>query len=339
VESILLFHRRHFFNNLQYFFVSTQQVLFREPRFYAITVIFNPAHSRSRVRLYHEFKKYMEFSGIKLLTVEVAFGERDFECTVPDDKWNMQFRSRHLIWLKENLVNLAMRHLDKIAPHWTKAAWIDADVKFTNVNWVKDAELALDHYDVIQLYSQAGHLNSKNEIMWTCKSVFHDYVHKKGFHQFPPVPHHYYTGGHPGLAWAARRDAMEKIGGMIDFTISGSGDLFFANSLMGDVEMSIKPGMTDAMRKRLKEHQSLCDKHIKGNIGFIWGACIDYWHGASESRGYTKRWDVMNFHQFDPNKDIYKDEQGLWAWSGNKPQLEQDLRLSTFARNEDWIEP
>lgn len=45
----------------------------------------------------------------------------------------------------------------------------------------------------------------------------------------------------------------------------------------------------------------------------------------------------MSFHQFDPMTDLRPDDNGLFRWAGNKPQLEDDIRLSLGARNEDEI--
>jgi hypothetical protein len=42
-------------------------------------------------------------------------------------------------------------------------------------------------------------------------------------------------------------------------------------------------------------------------------------------------------HRFDP----YQDDDGhseLWRWTGNKPQMEQDLRDSLSRRKEDSME-
>lgn len=307
-------------------------------RLYAVCVVFNPHNFKSRIRLYKEFAPYIEFCGAKLLTVEIAFGDRPFEVTTPDNKWNIQLRTNHVIWHKERAFNIAIKRLKKLAPKWNKVALLDADVSFSSHHWVKDAIHALDHYKIIQLFSQAAHLNAKEEILWYCRSVFHDWVVKKGFHQNPPMHHKHYTGGHPGLAWAIRRDAFQQLEGLLDFTISGSGDLMMANALMGNVLLSTRPGISPGFKSALEGWQKKCDEHIKGNVGFIHGVCLDHWHGKSEHRGYEKRWDIMNFHQFDPATDIVMGENGLWEWAGNKHQLEQDIRLSTMKRNEDSID-
>lgn len=300
-----------------------------------ISVVFNPHNFKSRYRLYHEFKKYLSNFNVKLLTVEVAFNDRPFQCTSPDDPWNIQLRSKHVIWLKERMINIGVKKLYKLMPNWKNFSWLDADIMFTNPHWVQDAQLAMDHYDVVQMYSQAAHLNQDWEIEWFCRCVFYDYIHKRGFHQDPPMPMKYFTGGHPGLAWGMTRKAYEALGGLIDITISGSGDLMMANALMGDVMHGCSSHVSEGFKKALKDWQRKADVHIRGNVGYVKGTVMDAFHGFSETRGYNKRWDIMSFHSFDPRLDIFEGENGLWEFTGNKPKFEQDLRLSTLMRNED----
>ncbi len=44
----------------------------RMPQLYAITTVYNPAGYESRFRLYREFAKRLEKSGVALYTVELA---------------------------------------------------------------------------------------------------------------------------------------------------------------------------------------------------------------------------------------------------------------------------
>ena len=275
---------------------------------------------------------------VPLMTVEIAFKNRPFEVTTSTDPWNVQLRSSHVIWHKERGLNIGIKKLYEVMPDFDKFCWIDADVLFLNPNWNSDADRALDHFQVIQLFSQVGHLTQNNEIQWTCKGVFHEWIHKKGFYQNPPMPLKYIAGGHPGLAWAMRRDTYEQLKGLLDFTISGSGDLMMCNALIGNVLLSTKPGISEGFKKALQAWQTRCDDNIKGNVGYVPGCVVDYFHGKSENRGYEKRWDIMSFHNFNPDTDIRTAPNGLWEFVGNKPQLEQDLRFSTMLRNEDATE-
>lgn len=309
----------------------------RDQNLYIVSVIFNPHGFKSRINLYWEFEDYIEKCGLKLMTVEIAFKERPFEVTSSKNPWNLQLRTDDVLWHKERGLNLGMQKVIQLVPDCQYFGFIDADVRFGNPYWFSEAVKALHHYCVIQLFSQAIHLSPQYEELWNCKSRFYHFVNK-GYSQTPAKKLEYVANGHPGLAWAFRRDTLEKLGGLLDFAVTGSGDTHMANALMGDVVFNAKPGMSRGFERSLKRWQEKADKHVGKNIGYINGFCCHYWHGRSEARGYDKRWDITCFHQFDPHEDIYLAPNGLFKFTGNKPDLENDLRLSTSARNEDSID-
>lgn len=304
---------------------------------YIITAVFNPRLFKSRYKLYREFKKYLESEkNVKLLTVEIAYAERPFEVTSKKNKWDLQLRSYNELWHKERAINIGFEYLLKLVPHAKYIAWIDADVKFTNSNWVRDTINGLHTYDIVQPFSEAINLNAKYEYMWHTHSSMKNFHEKLGYHQYPPLPLSYLCGGHPGLAWAARVSTFRKMGRLMDFCIAGSGDTHMLNALMGDVTLFYRKGMTEEYRQSLQDWADRA-AFISRNIGYVDGICYHYWHGRSENRGYEKRWDILNFHQFNPKVDITVDTNGLYKWAGNKPLLAQDLRKSMGERDEDAI--
>lgn len=307
---------------------------------YVITPIFNPRGFTSRIRLYHEFAKYIEQQGAKLITVEVAFADREFQVTKPYNQYDVQLRSPYEMWHKERAINIGIEYLKKLHPEVKKVAWIDADVQFTNPNWIKDTLNALDHYDVIQMFSQATSLGPSHEILWSHESAFKYWRTRKPATVFGDIPLQDIAGGHPGLAWAARIDALDKLGGLMDSCIHGSGDSHMANALRGDVHAyylykTAVCAPSTAFNQMLEDWAEKCDKYIRRNVGVISGTCNHYWHGNYDNRGYNVRWDIICHHQFDPVEDIQIGDNGLYEFTGNKPDFEQDLRLSMIARNDD----
>lgn len=307
-------------------------------KLYVVTVVFNPHGFKSRTNLYNQFAEYMDFSRVELFTVEIAFKDRPFEVTTAHNPWNLQLRTDNVLWHKERGINLGISKLLHLVPDANYIAWIDADVKFANPNWANDTVLALHHHTIVQPFSQAINLNPNFEEIWHCPSAIAYYKNKLGYHQKPSIKTQYLCGGHPGLAWAARRETLEQLGGLMDFCIAGSGDTHMINAMLGDVKLFYRPGMTKSFEKALERWAKKCYRYVNKNVGFVNGACYHYWHGKSEQRGYEKRWDIINFHQFDPHEDITIGLNGLYKWTGNKPELEQDIFLSTKSRNEDSID-
>ena len=100
-----------------------------------ISVLFNPVRYQTRYKRYMDFKDHMFRSGIDLITVECIFPSavglglpsQRFEVTNPMNPKDIQVIAPSIIWMKENLINVAVRRLPPSARY---VAWIDADVEF-----------------------------------------------------------------------------------------------------------------------------------------------------------------------------------------------------------------
>jgi hypothetical protein len=103
--------------------------------FAVITVVFNPIKYRSRYELYHKFDEHMTRSGVVLLTVECIFDvdeelglpKQKFEITRSNDPRHLQVKAPSVLWLKENLINIAVKRLPLYIEY---IAWLDADIEF-----------------------------------------------------------------------------------------------------------------------------------------------------------------------------------------------------------------
>ena len=100
-----------------------------------VTVIFNPIKYKSRYELYHKFDEHMSRSGVTLLTIECIFDcpeslglpLQKFEITREKDPRHLQVRAPSVLWLKENLINIAVKRLPDYIEY---VAWLDADIEF-----------------------------------------------------------------------------------------------------------------------------------------------------------------------------------------------------------------
>lgn len=304
---------------------------------YVVTTHFNPHGFKSRARLYRDFAKHMECSGAKLLTVEAAFGDHPFEVTQADNPMHVQLRTSSVLWHKERMGNIGFNRLKHLVPDSHSLGFFDSDVSFANPSWVSDTVHKLMHFPVVQPFGTAINLDANEEPMWTCPSSFRAFLEERGFHQEPPLPVGYLYKGHPGLAWAFTREALDKLGGLYDTSAAGSGDTVMSNCLKGDWSVYLPSHPSPGMARSMKRWAARCDEHVRTKIGYVRGAILHHWHGKSEKRGYEKRWSILSFHQFDPDEDLVLDSQGLYRWAGNKPRLEDDIRLSLSSRNEDEI--
>ena len=84
---------------------------FADSPLYAITCMFNPCGYRVRSELHKKFAAHIESLGIPLITAECATGDQDFAVTRPNEVNHVQVRSRSALFLKENLLNLALKRV------------------------------------------------------------------------------------------------------------------------------------------------------------------------------------------------------------------------------------
>lgn len=100
-----------------------------------ITVIFNPVKYASRYEHYDNFARHMRASGVNLYTVECIFPsttrfglpKQNFEITQPNNHQHIQLAAPSILWMKENLINIAV---NRLPAHVEYIAWIDADIEF-----------------------------------------------------------------------------------------------------------------------------------------------------------------------------------------------------------------
>jgi hypothetical protein len=300
---------------------------------YVVTSITNPARFKSRYHLYRQFEKYIKDSGAILYTIEGGLREREYEITDPSDPQHIRVNTTHELWHKENLLNLAIQRLP---PDWKYVAWIDADIEFARPDWVYECLHKLQHFHVVQMFSQAADLDSKFRILPPTRDSFVYWYYQN--RESPVLHKRYAARSHPGYAWAWRRDAIDGVGGLIDWAVVGSGDFHMACALLGQVEKSFAP-IKRTCPNYLKwciEWQNRAEVHINRNIGYMDGLLLHYWHGPKAKRGYYDRWKILSENRFDPNADIKRDWQGMWQLNGaDKIDLRDQLRGYLASRDED----
>jgi hypothetical protein len=308
------------------------------PPLYVVAVVFNPARYRTRYRLFQEFRTYVEQSGARLFTVEVAFGDRGFLCTEKGDPLQLQLRTHNELWLKENALNLGVQRLPE---DWQYVAFVDADVTFARPDWVRETVEQLQHNKVVQMFSKALDLGPNHVPFNGLGSYGFAYCFRNGIPRAHPgrLPHGYgYPDGtywHPGYAWAYTRKAFEDLGGLLDHAIIGAADYHMAQALLGEVNSSIPAGIDPEYTLHCQAWQELATRHIQGHVGYVEGTLLHHFHGAKVNRRYRERWDVLRHTGYVQRRDLRRDRQGLWSLTKENPALKRALQDYFNQRNED----
>ena len=292
---------------------------------HVVTAYSNPLRSRNRAALHRAFVEHMLASGVDLTVVECALGDTRHEMADPRVR-HVAVRGRTLVWTKENLLNLGIARLPE---DWSYVAWIDGDVKFRRPDWVDATLHALQLNDVVQPWSDCYDLGPNGEHLTAHKSFARQV--RDGCDLRPG----YASFAHPGYAWAAKRQALDWVGGLLETAALGAADHHMALALVGKCDMSLPADMAEGYVKPIHRWQQRALHHMACRLGVAAGTIEHGWHGPKRRRRYVERWDILRRHRFDPDFDLKRNTWGVIELSGNKPALIADIAGYFRGRDED----
>lgn len=320
-----------------------------------VTCISNPVRYQSRYHLYRRFEAAMKAAGVKLVTIEQAFGERPFEITERDNPMHLQVRSEDELWHKENMLNLAINYARQVYPDAEYFATVDADVLPMGGGaevrgWLEETVQMLQHHEVVQMFETAIDLGPNDQIVSQPMTSFMARYVQSGYEMpkrggYWSEDDYHELHGHPGYAWAYTRNALDNLssplgGPLIEHAILGAGDRHMALGLVGCMDQSFEH-LNEAYRRTLMQWQVRAERWIKRDVGYVKRSIFHYWHGKKRDRGYTDRWKILRDNDYDPMTDLTRDSQGLLkleTWDDRQIRLRDQIRAYMRSRNEDSID-
>lgn len=306
----------------------------------------NPFRWRTRRFLFNDFIRHMRCSpNIVLYVGELAYGDRPFEVTTKDNPLDMQWRTREVLWHKENLINQVVRRFD---PGWEYGAYCDGDFHFTRHDVGLESIHLLQMYDWVQMFSTFTDLDRHHRPLRVRPSFGWQYTNgliTDDMLAGIETPEHYYSSkqfrrrgfGAPGGAWAFRRSAYDKCGGVLDTCILGSADYHMAFGLAGHAD-EVAPemwGVHSSYTMSIRVWQDRAKREIRRNIGCVDGHAVHHWHGSKSLRGYGTRWKILRDNDFNPYVDIFPDAHGIYQLRPDRIELRDQIRKYFKSRDED----
>jgi hypothetical protein len=296
-----------------------------------ITCFFNPLKWRSRRENFERFYTSLRRFTKNVHVVECTYGDAERELTV---EYSHHVRvAGAFLWIKENLLNIAIRRLPGSCRY---VAWLDSDVIFESECLIEDTIAALGEWKMVQLFTRAHHLRRNGEIESTLPGFAWGHLRKS-------IP---YQTHHEGFAWAARREILEKLGGLFEYAILGGGDAFMAGSAVGRlqqqylkvyfglphriVEVPFHPEYLELLRREGARWR----EEIGDSVGCVAGDVRHLWHGPLNRRYYRERRLMLARHQFNPHSDLRRNAEGILEWNGNE-SLQAALNRVLQLRSED----
>ena len=317
---------------------------------WGITTFFNSQRYTNKLANYRKFRKMSQKQGLRLITVELAFGNRAFELFSQDSDLLVQVRSNAVIWHKERLLNIGLMNLPLDCD---KVIWVDADTIFDNDNWVEETARLLEEYVVVQAFSQCGFLTEKDTQSFLT-SENREVLASKYLNRlspgFPFYLNHYggFIDGEkvskiamPGLAWGARRKFLDKtlfydkcILGGADWLDAISFYRFQKNAIGAFINTPVLQGLCLEMESRSKAIFDL----VQESVYFVNGTIFHLFHGNIQNRLYNARYNFFG-EAFDWNKEIIINSYNCWDWRDTKSPVKKSIERYFLLRNEEnqWL--
>ena len=274
-----------------------------EEKLNVIIVVSNPCLYAKRYILLKEFVKKIEEEEdhVNLFIVELVYGKQKFIITDKNNKNHLQLKTEVPLWHKENMINLGVKYL--LPKDYKAFAWIDADVEFDSASWALDTLKILNGCkDIVQLFSHCIDMDQDKNNLNIFNSFGYCFEKQKNY----TIKGSDYW--HPGYAWAITRQAYEKINGLYDKGILGSGDSIIAMSLINKCNFVNNSKYSKDYNNSMLEYQK---KASKLRLGYVPGIIRHYYHGSKINRNYTERWKILMNHKFSPINDITYDNVGI----------------------------
>lgn len=254
--------------------------------------------------------------GAPFFTVEVSF---DGTFHLPAE-WQLAAGSEHLLWQKEQLINLAVQWLPA---EFNRVAWIDADLLFLNPDWAEETTQLLDHFPVVQLFENCHYANATGRIVSQHPSLLRKRREGLKVH------------GLPGGAWAARRDWLAEHS-LYSRNIIGGGDVMFSDAPASEnCTASSRKSVLRRSWSRTISGTGSPGGRVRRRSRRLYAGVIHCYHGTRERRRYVERAALLRQAQFDPATDLTVGSQGLLQWTGTKPELAAGVRAYFRGGRED----
>ena len=296
-----------------------------ENKLNVISVISNVCEFKSRWKLMKEFIERMNNTpNINLYIVELVYDNQEFIITDSSNSNHLQIRTKHALWHKENMINIGIKKL--LPPDWKSVAWIDGDIEFDNPNWAVDTLKILTKFDIVQLFSTCMDLDKDSIPMNIWQSYGYKFTQGETFKYNKGINY-----WHPGYAWACTRELYEKIGGIYDKGILGSGDYILTQGILKHVAAGDKS--LTFFNQDIAEFVNKLDDII---VGYVPNNIRHYYHGSKVNRKYIERNEILVKYNYDPKIHITYDEFGIIVPTENMcDEFINDIKLYFLQRNED----
>jgi hypothetical protein len=262
---------------------------------------------------------------VRLIISEGVYGDKSLDIKSNKIFNHLKFKLNDIIWVKENLINLAIKNLPS---DWKYVLWCDKDILFKNNDWAEKSIEKLSLSDVIQPWSRLFLLQESqrkipqkiNQLTWSESILF---LKKEN------IPNH----AHCGMAWGINRNFYQKINKILDWQIVGQADVTFAFCCgLKDKQKLLSFAKTKTMGDMLLEY---AENFNDVKYDYVQNDIYHLFHGELKSKNYFSRLEILSKYNYNPYKDICYDSNGVLCLTKKGKRMSDDIKEYFFNRNED----
>ena len=293
------------------------------------TCYFNPQRYQTRPANFARFRDAAIHQGADLWAIEAETGE-PWEVEEVPGLHVVRLAMDSVLWQKERLLNILF---DQLPAEYDRVAWVDGDILFDNPDWVGQTAAELEQYPVIQPLADSLWLNRHG----TPEPCRPNQLTRQSIAYRLHLGQEVHLGkGHPGFAWAARRDALREIGGLYDRHVLGSGDSIASIGFCGPFTHPYLDRFAGKFRDVMKAWCARARQVVGGSVGYVPGTIRHLWHGERANRRYDDRIHRLALAGFNPDEHLELGPSGLWQWTDAAPTELRKLVEDYFdVRRED----
>lgn len=286
-----------------------------------ISCYFNPERNPYRLLAFQKFYSKIKHLNHRIIELSIEDDNKENKFDLPDSENIIKIRTSNLLFHKESLLNKIIKDLPE---KFNYVFWVDADIVFTNNNWMVDSVKQMQTANIVQPFEYCVHLN-KNEfepnfplcqIPVLSESIDDNSKFKRVWRSFcanfvdnkeAANSLNYDVHGHVGFAWGIRREILDACN-LYDKALIGGADHIIAHAAANQIGHNcITKSFTDDLDSVL-EWSKIFARLINQKVSYVKGNVYHYYHGDLNKRNYLKR--IKDFTL--ALKNAQKDENGLY---------------------------
>lgn len=280
-----------------------------------VSVHFNPLRNKRQRETYFEWVPTLGPLAKSLIVYELVFDEDEPE--IEGSVVIRGSRARNWMWQKEAILNRALSDCPQRVKYF---GWLDHDIVIAKTDWLSDAVRQIDDgMSAVQLFRAVTYLSPNRR-------------------QLRTIPGRAAIGtGNPGGLWLADRSFLDSIGGFHYSNVVGGGDQWSFSAMSTNCKHPMKRRLeyvAPKLRSRIHQYIDKAKRH-GGRVGFVDSQSWHIYHGDFKNRQYRSRDGILKRADFDPDRDIRINADGILEWCSPKPQLHQEVREYFENRKED----